>query len=195
MDIASSEPHQRHCSRLVSDAKQLLNNGASLEGWRRMNAGGEFWSHSGGAAVVLSNSHASMPKSCLKTHLGSWETQISENRHMSEAMKELSVFKHFSFHTAEVFSNTSQGSVREKSCHREGSVWTQFTLYVWKCVQGLDGANPQGYFNTAGRDSVLTKLCNAIGAVLWHQQVKAQNITAGALYCPIRSQNWYYPFL
>ncbi len=49
---------------------------------------------------------------------------------MSEAMKELSVLKHFSFHTGEVFSNTSQGSVREKSCHREGSVRTQFTLYV-----------------------------------------------------------------
>ncbi len=42
MDIASSEPHQRLCSRMVSDTKQLLNNGTSLEGWRRMNAGGEF---------------------------------------------------------------------------------------------------------------------------------------------------------
>ncbi len=147
-DIASSEPHQRLCSRMVSDAKQLLNNGASLEGWRRMNAGGEFWSHSGNAAGVLSNSHAStLFKILFKTHSSCWETLIAENRHMSEAMKELSVLKHFSFHTGEVFSNTSQGSVREKWCHREGSVRTQFILYVWKCVGGLDATIPLRYFS------------------------------------------------
>ncbi len=91
-DIASSEPHQRLCSRMVSDAKQLLNNGASLEGWRRMNAGGEFWSHSGDAAGVLSNSHAStLFKILFKTHSSCWETDSWEQAYVRSNERVVSI--------------------------------------------------------------------------------------------------------
>ncbi len=127
---------------------------------------GEGWMQEGNfdptraALPAYSQTHtqARSLKSCLKTHSSCWDTRIAENRHMSEAMKELSVLKHFSFHTEEVFSNTSQGSVREKSCHREGSVWNTIHSVCVKVCWGLP--THRDIFNTAGGvDTAHTKLC------------------------------------
>ncbi len=157
---------------------------------------GEGWMQEGNfdptraALPAYSQTHtqARSLKSCLKTHSSCWDTRIAENRHMSEARKELSVLKHFSFHTGEVFSNTSQGSVREKSCHREGSVWTQFTLYVWKCVGAYQ---PTGIFLILLVEWTLHTPNYANMGAGW---LILQSITVGALYCPIGIQDWNDPF-